>query len=284
MNTAELRDELRRLGKDDRVARIVADLNRFSPSIGATGPPDQPGPEEPYIQLVAETSDTQLVAQIEQAVRVLLLEESLAIERKGHVQRPLLLYNLFSLLEAVKLPGVVDQLRHLCRFEQPLAAEEDDLYAQLLLAHAVNQEGSPGDLEFWRGLLEHPCVDYVNSGVVGLRESGPQNALRFLPEVKQAHRRRPELGPFETEVMLLLDTYPEFNWSVIHQEYCLDPDTTALIKDYDQRRYRLEIAEMTGPAAETIRQADWTHAVKEWRKQWTGNPAAALLQTALAGT
>ena len=220
MNTAELRDELRRLGNDGRVARMAADLDRFSPLIGATGPPDQPGPEEPYIQLVAETADTELVAQVERAIRILLLEESALIERNGHVQRPLLLYHLFSLLEAVKMPGgVVDPLRHLRRFERPLAAaldaEKDDLYAQLLLAHAVNQEGSPGDLKFWRGLLEHDCVDYVNSGVVGIRESGPRNALRFLPEVKQAHQRRPELGPFETEVMLLLDTYPEFNWALM---------------------------------------------------------------------
>lgn len=79
------------------------------------------------------------------------------------------------------------------RFDQPLADalanHHDDLYAQLLLAHAVNQDGSAKDIEFWLGLLQHANVDYVNAGVVGLRESGPRNALWHLPPVKEAHER-----------------------------------------------------------------------------------------------
>ena len=192
MNIERLQSIIRTSDKTELVRRLAADLDRPSPLIGAEGPPDQPGPEEPYIRALGDPAVSDLAQRLADALQVLLLEEAGQIAKTGHVQRPLLLYNVFSLLEALRLPGVAELLQILRRYEQPLAAaltdQHDDLYAQLLLAHAVNQHGSAEDLKFWLSLLDHENVDYVNAGVVGLRESGARNALRYLEQVKEAHR------------------------------------------------------------------------------------------------
>jgi hypothetical protein len=231
MNADQLRSIIVAADKADVVRRLEADLDRFSPLIGADGPPDQPGPEEPYIRALQESADSSVAVPLAEAIQVLLLTGAARLAETGYVHRPLLLYNLFSLLEAVKLPGVIDSLRILRKFEQPLTAalaeKHDDLYAQLLIAHAVNQHGSREDLQFWLDLLDHERLDYANAGVVGLRESGSRNALAHLPKIKDAHRRRPELGSFDDEVMLLLDTYPDVNWDLLVGEYVLDERSKA---------------------------------------------------------
>lgn len=76
-------------------------------------------------------------------------------------------------------------------------------------------------------LLDHKSIVYVNAGVVGLRESGSRNALAHLPRIKDAHRLHPELGSFDDEVMLLLDTYPDVNWDLLVGEYVLDEQSKA---------------------------------------------------------
>jgi hypothetical protein len=199
----------------------------------------------------------------------------------------LLLYNVFSLLEAVRLPRTAELLQILREFERPLAValldQHDDLYAQLLLAHAVNQHGSAEDLRFWLNLLDHENVDYVNAGVVGLRESGARNALRYLDRAKEAHRRHPELGSFGDEVMLLLDTYPDFNWALTAGEYVLDEETRALIQSHDRDRYRPDVDELTGPAAEAIRRAGKVDQVRKSRENWCGPPPALALLGTLNG-
>ena len=79
------------------------------------------------------------------------------------------------------MPPIPEVLQNLREEEQPLreslADRNDDLYAQLLIAHAVNQHGSRQDVAFWRRLLDHDHPDYVSAGIVGLRESGWENAL-----------------------------------------------------------------------------------------------------------
>lgn len=281
MNVDQPRSILVAADKADLVRRLEADLDRFSPLIGADGPPDQPGPEEPYIRALQESADSAVEVPLAEAIQVLLLAEAARLAETGQVRRPLLLYNLFSLLEAVKLPGVIDALRILRKFEQPLTAalaeRHDDLYAQLLIAHAVNQHGSREDLQFWLDLLDHQSIDYVNAGVVGLRESGSHNALFHLPKVKDAHRRHPELGSFDDEVMLLLDTYPDVNWDLLAGEYVLDEETRNLIRSKDRVRYRPEIQELTGPAAETIRRAGKAAEIQKSHQNWRVSPALALV-------
>jgi hypothetical protein len=281
MNADQLRSIIRDADKADLVRRLEADLDRFSPLIGADGPPDQPGPEEPYIRALQESADTAVADALTEAIQVLLLAEAAHLAGTGQARRPLLLYNLFSLLEAAKLPGVIDSLRILRKFEKPLAAalaeQHDDLHAQLLIAHAVNQHGSTEDLRFWLDLLDHECLDYVNAGVVGLRESGSRNALSHLPKIKEAHRRHPGLGSFDDEVMLLLDTYPEVNWDLLVGEYVLDEETRNLIRSQDRVRYRPDIEELTGPAAETIRRAGKAAEVQKAHQNWLVPPALALV-------
>ena len=284
MNIERLQSIIRTSDKTELVRRLAADLDRPSPLIGAEGPPDQPGPEEPYVRALADPAVPDLAQRLADALQILLLEEAGQIAKTGRVQRPLLLYNIFSLLEAVRLPGIEELLQILRRYERPLAValadQHDDLYAQLLLAHAVNQHGSAEDLRFWLSLLDHENVDYVNAGVVGLRESGARNALRYLEEVRKAHQRHPELGSFGDEVMLLLDTYPDFNWALQAGEYVLDEETTALIQAHDRDRYRPDVDELTGPAAEVIRRAGKADQVRERHKNFRGSPANALLGTA----
>ncbi len=281
MNDAELRSTILNADKAELARRVAADLNCHSPLIGAEGPPDQPGPEESYIRVLGEPPDAELSRRLADALHVLLLEEATALDRTGQVSRPLLLYSVFSLLEAVKLSGLEPVMQILRRFERPLASaladHHDDLYAQLLVAHAVNQHGSDDDIKFWLGLLQHENVDYVNAGVVGLRESGPRNALRQLSEVKKAHERYEQLGSFSDEVMLLLDTYPNFNWAVVSGEYVLDQDTLALIREHDRDRYRPEVEELAGPAAETIRRAGKVAEVRDRHNTWrVPSPTLAL--------
>ncbi len=284
MNADQLRSLLADSDRADLVRRLEADLDRFSPLIGADGPPDQPGPEEPYIRALQQSTDDSAVAALTEAIRVLLLGEAAHLAESDQVRRPLMLFNLFSLLEAVKLPGVIDSLRILRTFEKPLATalvdSRDDLYAQLLIAHAVNQHGAPEDLQFWLDLLDHECIDYVSAGIVGLRESDPFNALRYLTRIKEAHGQHAELGSFDDEIMLLLDTYPEVNWNDLVGEYVLDEATRDLIRSQDQVRYRPEVEELGGSAAETIRRAGKTAEVQKSRENWRVPPARALVGTA----
>lgn len=285
MNIERLQSIIRTSDRTELVRRLAVDLDRPSPLIGAEGPPDQPGPEEPYIRALADASASDLAPRLADALQVLLLEEAGQIAKTGHAPRPLLLYNISSLLEAMRLPGVAELLQILRRYEQPLAEalkdQHDDLYAQLLLAHAVNQHGSVEDLKFWLRLLDHDNVNYVNAGVVGLRESGARNALRYLEQVRKAHQRHPELGSFGDEVMLLLDTYPDFNWALTAGEYVLDEETKVLIQSHDRDRYRPDVDELTGPAAEAIRRAGKADDVRKARENWCGPPPAlALLGTA----
>jgi len=281
MNVDQLRSMMLSVDKRELANRVATDLDRMSPLIGAEGPPDRPGPEEPYIRVLGEPADAELSRRLADALHVVLLEAAAELERSLTVTRPLLLYNVFALLEAVKLSRLEPVMEILRRFDQPLADaltnHHDDLYAQLLLAHAVNQDGSAKDIEFWLGLLQHANVDYVNAGVVGLRESGPRNALWHLPPVKEAHERCRQLGSFSDEVMLLLDTYPDFNWGLTCGEFVLDPDTLALIRQHDRERYRPKVEELPGPAADRIRQAGKADEVQQRRETWhASSPTLAL--------
>lgn len=111
MNIEHLQSIIRARDKTELVRRLAADLDRPSPLIGADGPPDQPGPEEPYIRALAEPSVPDLAPRLADALQVLLLDEAWQIAKTGRVPRPLLLYNVFSLLEAVRLPGVEELLQ-----------------------------------------------------------------------------------------------------------------------------------------------------------------------------
>ena len=62
--------------------------------------------------------------------------------------------------------------------------------------------------------------------------------------------------------MLLLDTYPDFNWALQAGEYVLDEETKALIQSHDRDRYRPDVDELTGPVAEAIRRAGKTDQVR----------------------
>ena len=281
MNVDQLRSMMISVDKRELANRVATDLDRMSPLIGAEGPPDRPGPEEPYIRVLGEPADQELSGRLADALHILLLEAATELDQMHPVTRPLLLYNVFSLLEAVKLSGLEPVMEILRRFERPLADalsdHHDDLYAQFLVAHAVNQHGASEDISFWRDLLQHDNVDYVNAGVVGLRESGPHNALRHLSEVKEAHERCKQLGSFSDEVMLLLDTYPDFNWNSVCGEFVLDQDTLALIRQHDRDRYRPKVEELPGPAADRIRQAGKAAEVQQRRETWhASSPTLAL--------
>ncbi len=281
MNTDQFRSTILSVDKGELISRVAADLDCMSPLIGAEGPPDRPGPEEPYIRALGEPADAELSRRLADALHVLLLEAAAELDRTLTVRRPLLLYNVFSLLEAVKLSGLEPVMEILRRFEQPLADalvdHHDDLYAQFLVAYAVNQHGSAEDIRFWLGLLQHENVDCVNAGVVGLRESDPHNALWHLPAVKEAHDRCKQLGSFSDEVMLLLDTYPDFNWGLTCGEFVTDQDILALIRTHDKDRYHPKVEELPGPAADRIRQAGKAAEVQQRRKTWRApSPTLAL--------
>jgi hypothetical protein len=286
MSANPLQEAILESEPSDLARRMVADLNRPSPLIGALGPPDSPGPEEPYIRAL-EGAPQEVRRKFADGLRAILLEEAAAIANTRPVNRPLLLYNLFALLEAIKLPGAPELLQVLREEEQPLsralADQGDDLYAQLLVAHAVNQNASPQDLAFWLGLLDHENVDYVSAGAVGLRESGPENALRHLPKVKEAYARHEDLGSFDDEVMLLLDTYPDVNWPLLAQEFVLDQEIRAWIAHHEGDRYKPGIDESEGDAARIIRRAGKTSEVERKWKTWAGSVPALALSGATNG-
>jgi hypothetical protein len=267
-------------GPRDLAKQIVADLNLPSPLIGAQGPPDHTGPEEAYIQASEDTSQTER-QNFGEALCIVLLDEAAEIARNGRVRNPLLLFNIFSVLEAVQVPKVAPVLETLRDYEQPLrdalADKNDDLYAQLLLAHAVNQHASKQDIEFWLSLLDHDNVDDVSAGIVGLRESGWENAVTHLPRVKQAHEQHPELGPFEDEVMLLVDTYPTMNWPDCARDHVIASDIWQLLAKHGADRYVPEIDELEGSAANIIKRAGKQDEVQRRREKLNISPALALV-------
>ena len=270
------------LGIDSRelAEQLVADLNVASPLIGAEGPPDQRGPEERYVRAL-DDADESVKERFAEAVRIILLEAAAEIARTGRVERPLLLYNLFSLLEAVELPKMPEVLPNLRDQEQPLrqalAEQNDDLYAQLLIAHAVNQYGSRQDVQFWLSLLDHQDINYISAGVVGLREAGWETALNYLPRVKALHEQFPELGPFEDEVMLLVDTYPDLTWPDCARDHVTDRETMQFLSKHGRERYVPEIEELDGPAVDIIRQAGKEQQVRDRWENWnTQSPALAI--------
>jgi hypothetical protein len=280
MSSETMQEAIRASDPRELAKQIVLDLDLPSPLIGAEGPPDHTGPEEKYVRAL-DGADDQVREKFAEAVRIVLLEDAAEIVGTGTVRRPFLLYNLFSLLEAVELPKVPEVLQNLRDQERPLrealADQNDDLYAQLLIAHAVNQHRSKQDVDFWLSLLDHQSVDYVSAGIVGLRESGWETALTYLPKVKALHERYPELGPFEDEVMLVVDTYPDQNWPDCARDHVVDRDIMELIKKHGQDRYVPAIEELEGPAVEIIRQAGKVEEVRRSREKWNiGSPALAL--------
>lgn len=259
---------------------IREDLNAPSPLIGVEGPPDHTGPEESYIQDLEGAGQTEQ-QKFGEALCVVLLAETAEIARSGQVRNRLLLFNIFSVLEAVQIPKVAPVLETLRNYEQPLrdalADRNDDLYAQLLLAHAVNQHASKQDIEFWLSLLDRDNVDDVSAGIVGLRESGWENAVTHLPRVRQAHEQHPELGPFEDEVMLLVDTYPAMNWPDCARDHVTSSDIWQLIAKHGGDRYVPKIDELEGSAAEIIKRAGKQNEVQRRREKVSISPALALV-------
>ena len=279
MRVDELSEFIQSSDPCELAARIVEDFDRPSPLIGAEGPPDGTGPEEPYVRALSDAS-ADVRKRFADALRVILLGETAQIAGTREVRRPLLLYNLFSLLEAIELPRIPDVLQNLRDEEQPLSDalvdQNDDLYAQLLIAHAVNQHGSSQDMEFWLRLLEHDNLDYVSAGIVGLRESGWENALVHLERVKLACGQHPELGSFEDEVMLLIDTYPDLNWPDCARDHVRDPEIQRLIEKHGRDRYVPKIDELQGPAVDIIRQAGKQEEVRATHERWSRAPVLAL--------
>jgi hypothetical protein len=266
-----------------------------SPLIGADGPPDQLGPEEPYIRAIQALAEqaSSLLEKIAGAINSLLLEEAIHLERSsGGVGRPLLLFNLMALLETVDLGGVQPGLFALRRFEEPLrqalADQGADLYTQYLLGYAVNQ-GRPVDEDFWLRLLRRDDPALVTAGIVGLRHSGWEKACIHLAAIRAAYARQPEIGDFAEEIMLLVDTYPEANWPDCARDH-LAPEhfgeIWSLLGEHGRERYRPEHSELHGPpgsAIDVLQKAGKLEEAVKRHEPMCGSPALALIGTAAAG-
>jgi len=275
-------------------AHLVRALDVSSPLIGAEGPPDQAGPEEPYIRAIQALAPqaSPLLEKLAGAINSLLLDEASHLEKAGDAGRPLLLFNLAALLETVELGGVQPGLLALRRFEEPLrqalAGQRADLYTQYLLGYAVNQ-GRPVDEGFWLGLLLRDDPALVTAGIVGLRHSGWENACVHLAAIRDAYGRHPEIGGFAEEIMLLVDTYPEANWPDCARDH-LAPEhfseIWSLLGTHGRERYRPDASELHGPpgsAIDVLQKAGKLEEAVKRHEPMCGSPALALIGTARGG-
>jgi hypothetical protein len=152
----------------------------------------------------------------------------------------------------------------------------------LLLAHAANQ-GGQDDLGFWLRLLESADLEEINAGVVGLRESGLENACHYLPRVEDKFRQHSALGSFETEVMLLIDTYPDRPWPFCAHEFFPEAETSEiprLVRKHAADRYVPTVGDLKGgprSPVEIIQSAGRADDVDRIHQQWRASPAQAML-------
>jgi hypothetical protein len=273
-------------------AAIRSALNVPSALIGATGPPSHPGPEEGYLAAIRSLKKTSpdLMNIFTSAVESLLISLAAEIGASGKVEGRFLLFNLCSLLEAVRLPRVHIGLRALCECEKPireaLADRNEDLYVRLLIAYAVNQE-RPANPRFWLDLLSRDDLKMIGAGIVGLRESGWENACCYLAEVQEKYRQHPALGDFSEEIELMIDTYADLNWPDCardHLDTSVHPDIWKLLQEHSGERYRPAISELEGPAIDIIK--DQASVVESSRQRWESrgtSPIRALVGDGAGG-
>ena len=288
MSAERILDRIARDSAEELAEYIGKDLDVPSPFMGATGPPDRPGPEQDYAAAISRLAlaDQASLGKIGRSLWLLLSQENGALAHSTRVARPFLLFNLCELLQTVKVPPTEELLRALRRFKGPLvealSQRAENLYARLLMANAVNQDAR-ADLPFWLEMLNSGDLIEVNAGIIGLRESGVEHACHYLPQVEQAYRRHPELGSFEDEVMLLIDTYPTRNWPDCAAEFIPSANGSRipeLIEKHSRERYVPDLAELRaipGGALDIVQKAQKTSDVAQQRKKWNGGNPATLL-------
>jgi hypothetical protein len=295
MNVESLYRAIQELDRRQLADRIVSDLNVPSPRMGAEGPPNFAGPEEEYLVAIERLRDERAAAieRAGHAISDLFVQEAGKAAAGEAIERPILLFNLGSLLQAIKLPHVPIGLRALREYKEPLRRSlqehHADLYIHLLLSNAVNQE-APTDIGFWLQCLASQDPAEVRAGVVGLRESGQQNACHYLPEVEKTFRRHPELGSFETEVMLLVDTYPDAPWPLCATGHFPEPDTDSeiprLIRKHSDDRYIPTVDDLDGAARSAVgivKAAGLANDIEYRRRTWTSPSAPVAWMMSPAG-
>jgi hypothetical protein len=295
MSVESVRRSIRDLEVSALTEQVASDLNVRSPRLGASGPPSHAGPEDEYLAAIQRLRDDPSDFDcIGTACNRILLQEVLHATGEKSIARPLLLFNLGTLLQAARLPKVIGGLRELREGREvreslraSLQGERENLYVHLLLAHAVNQDGQ-ADVRFWLRLLESSDPKEVNAGVIGLRESGLDNACNYLPLVEEKFRWHPELGRFETEVMLLIDTYPDRPWPSCAQEFFPGSGTSEipqLIRKHAADRYVPTVGDLKGvprSAVDIVQGAGLAEEAERNRQQWPRSPAQAMLVSVLA--
>jgi hypothetical protein len=245
--------------REEIAARLVQDLDRVSPLMGARGPTD-PGPEEPYVLALVEC-DKPTREKTGLAVNALLLAETAHAASHNALSRPLLVFNLLSLLEGVRLADEMPSLSALrsmrSLLKTAMADRNEDLYRRLLLALAENQKPRI-EKDFWSNLLAETDAEYVDVAVKGLRASGWMVGLETLHEVKDVLDAHPELGDFAMVVMLLINEHPEARWpdcakAIYGNWQC--QETWKLILKYSTGRYEeplRDVARTPGSALDDI--------------------------------
>lgn len=244
--------ELQRLFSDSSPEEIreylTANLDVPSPLVGSKGPTD-PGPEEPYLRAL-ESCQAEALAKAGDAVNQVLLAEAAEGSAKKAIARPMLVFNLLTLLRGVGLPGVEPGLAALRRMEDVLRSSltdrDEDLYRHALLAVAENQRGSELK-DFWLALLNEGTGPYAEVAAIGLRNAGWYVGCQTLADVKEAYAKNPALGDFSLAVMLMVDEHPEANWPqcarIFYDEFH-HPDILRLIEQHSGGRYEEPLSEM----------------------------------------
>jgi len=187
--------------------RLVQDLDHRSPDIGVTGPPDRSGPDIAYVDAINDMLWG--LSNVGEAINTILTEEADAILSTGKVARPNLLYNLAKLLQSARVPYVVEGLHQIRIYKKPLreAIPEEDLFAELMFAHALNQ--SPNDYIFWDGLLDSSEVADIRLGILGIYFSAGKEIFRYLPMIEEKYKLYPKLGDFVENMRLMTDLVRE---------------------------------------------------------------------------
>jgi hypothetical protein len=234
------------LGKathEDLVAHLRVALDVPSPYIGAQGPPNQDGPECPFVAYL-KSAEPQNKRRFGKALNSLLLHECTEVDSRGIIPAPLLLFNVLRLLQEYALTETRPSLLALVQGEQKnllhdaLLDKGEDLFEHALLALAVTQPNG-GDTDFWKRLLLADNREYAKIAVAGIREAGWRESCQALPLIAQRYKVT-GWGDIQDVVQLLVYYYPEENWPYCAEPYCNEDDHPELWMMLRRHKNRLE--------------------------------------------
>jgi|GEM_PF-6718733 len=243
MTRDHLRDYLTTATEAALEERVQADLGRRSPYIGAKGSPDGDSPERAYVEAM-KAGDAVLRSKTGRVVNTILMTLCSRLCARGAVSSSLL-FNLLRLLRSCPFPEARPALAALLAMpavslQELLAEEGEDLYAQALLALAVNQPPW-GEMDLWYRLLAGENSDYAEIAVAGIRAAAWELSCEALPRIQKRYSEK-DWGAIKDVVKYLLYYYPDENWPVCAAPY-LDrwthPELWGLLRSSAERLAQL---------------------------------------------